>query len=58
MAYQPLSEADLQGYIAFSETQAGGQINRAMFESFDRLLTGISRSLGRAAAHEMTAQEL
>jgi hypothetical protein len=29
-----------------------------MFESFDRLFTGISRSLGRAAANEMTMQEL
>jgi hypothetical protein len=58
MAYQPLAEADLQAYIAFSETEAGGEINRAMFESFDRLFTGISRSLGRAAANEMTMQEL
>ena len=58
MAYQPLDDADLQAYIAFSETSAGVQINRAMFESFDRLFTGISRSLGRAAANEMTMQEL
>ncbi len=58
MAYQPLADEDLEAYIAFSETEAGEVINRAMFESFDRLFTGISRSLGRAAAHEMTAQEL
>lgn len=58
MAYEPLDEADMQAYIAFSETEAGNQINRAMFESFDRLFTGISRSLGRAAAGEMTSQEL
>ena len=58
MAYQPLDEADVQAYIAFSETDAGGVINRTMFDSFDRLFTGISRSLGRAAANEMTMQEL
>lgn len=58
MAYQPLTDTDLQAYIAFSETDAGADINRAMFESFDRLFNGISRSLGRAAATEMTAQEL
>lgn len=58
MAYQPLDDADLQAYIAFSETEAGGDINRAMFESFDRLFEGISRSLGRAAASQMTTQEL
>ena len=58
MAYQPLEDTDLQAYIAFSETDAGADINRAMFESFDRLFNGISRSLGRAAATEMTSQEL
>lgn len=58
MAYQPLDDEDLHAYIAFSETDAGTDINRAMFESFDRLFNGISRSLGRAAATEMTSQEL
>ena len=58
MAYGPLGDADIQAYITFSETEAGGDINRAMFESFDRLFEGISRSLGRAAAMEMTSQEL
>ena len=58
LAYQPLDDADLQAYIAFSETDAGRDINRAMFESFDRLFNGISRSLGHAAATEMTSQEL
>lgn len=58
LAYQPLEDADLQAYIAFSETDAGAQLNGAMFESFDRLFNGISRSLGRAAANEMTSAEL
>lgn len=58
MAYQPLDDGDLEAYIAFSETDAGRVINRAMFESFDRLFEGISRSLGRASAAEMTSQEL
>ena len=58
MAYGPLGDADIQAYITFSETEAGGDINRAMFESFDRLFEGISQSLGRAAAMEMTSQEL
>lgn len=58
MAYGPLGDADIQAYITFSETEAGGDTNRAMFESFDRLFEGISRSLGRAAAMEMTSQEL
>lgn len=58
MAYQPLDDADLQAYIAFSETEAGEQINRAMFDSFNGLFDRISFSLGRAAANEMTTQEL
>ena len=58
MAYQPLEDDDLQAYITFSETEAGRVINRTMFDSFDRLFNGISRSLGRAAANEMTMQEL
>ncbi len=58
MAYQPLEDADIEAYIAFSETEAGAVVNRAMFESFDRLFNGISRALGRAAANEMTSQEL
>ena len=58
MAYSPLDDADLEAYIAFSQTDAGGQINRAMFDSFDELFMGISRALGRAAAAEMTTQDL
>lgn len=58
LAYQPLDDSDLEAYIAFSQTDAGEQINRTMFDSFDRLFTGISRSLGRAAAAKMTTQEL
>ena len=58
MAYAPLEDVDLEAYIAFSQTEAGRQINRAMFESFDELFLGISRSLGRASAAEMATQEL
>lgn len=58
MAYQPLSDEDLLAYTAFSETEAGRELNRALFEGFDRLFEGISRSLGRAAANEMTSAEL
>lgn len=58
LAYQPLSDEDLLAYTSFSETEAGRELNRALFEGFDRLFEGISRSLGRAAANEMTSAEL
>lgn len=58
MAYQPVEDSDLEDYIAFSQTEAGERLNRAMFESFDQLFAEISWGLGRAAANQMTMQEL
>jgi len=58
LAYQPLSAADLETFTAFSETETGQRMNRALFEAFDRMFLEISRSLGEAAAEELTTQEL
>jgi hypothetical protein len=48
LAYQPLSDADLQAYIAFSKTPAGQRVNAAMFQAYDALFDEISHDLGRA----------
>jgi hypothetical protein len=48
LTYQPLSDADLQAYIAFSKTPAGQRVNAAMFQAYDALFDEISRDLGRA----------
>lgn len=58
LAYQPLGDEALERYVAFSESKAGQSINRVLFESFDGEFEEISHALGRAAAHEMTAQDL
>lgn len=58
LAYQPLDDADLQTYIAFSQTPAGVALNRAVFDGFDAMFTNVSRALGVAAAAEMMTQEL
>lgn len=58
LAYHPLSDDDLQAYIAFSETPAGQALNRALFEGFGKSYEDISYALGRAVALNMTAQEL
>lgn len=58
LAYQPLGPADLETFIAFSQTEAGQQMNSALFAAFDRLFVEISRDLGRATAEELTTQEL
>ena len=58
MAYQPLSDDDLQAYIAFSQSEAGQEVNEALFAAFDAMFIDISRNLGRASARFMTRQEL
>lgn len=58
LAYSPLSDADLETYIAFSETPAGAAMNRAIFQAFDGMFEDVSRALGLAAAREMVTQEL
>ncbi|WP_341366140.1 DUF2059 domain-containing protein [Yoonia sp. BS5-3] len=58
MAYQPISDADLQTYIAFSETEAGQDMNAALFMAFNGMFDDISRGLGLAASRFMISQEL
>lgn len=58
MAYQPLPDEDLEAYIAFSRTDAGQDLTRALFLSFNGMFDDISRALGLAASRFMTTQEL
>ncbi len=58
LAYKPLSESDLQAYVAFSETQAGTALNRALFVSFDEMFVAQSLALGLSAADFMSEQDL
>ena len=58
LAYQPLSDADLDAYTAFSETPAGRDLNRALFAAFDATFDDISHALGLAAAQLMAGQDL
>ena len=58
MAYAPLDDADLDAYIAFSETPVGQAMNRALFEGFDAMYEGVNLDLGRAAAAQMAGQEI
>jgi hypothetical protein len=58
LAYQPASDADLDTYIAFSETEAGKDLNRALFTSFDGVFDDISMALGLASAQQMQGAEL
>jgi hypothetical protein len=58
LAYDPLSDEDLQDYVAFSETPAGQTLNTALFAGFDVLFGTISEELGRAAAQMIASQDL
>ncbi|MBN2629516.1 MAG: DUF2059 domain-containing protein [Rhodobacteraceae bacterium] len=58
LAYQPLSDDDLDAYIAFSETTAGKQMNAALFAAFDTVFTRISNDLGRAAGKQMQGEDI
>ena len=50
MAYQPLEVAEMEAYIAFSQTLSGKRLNAALFEGFEAAFRDISYGLGRAVA--------
>ncbi len=58
MAYQPLSDADMDAYIAFSRTDGGKRVNRALFAGFQVMYSQIYRALGLAVARQLSAEEL
>ncbi|MHC0055003.1 DUF2059 domain-containing protein [Actibacterium sp. D379-3] len=58
MAYRPLDDGDLRGYIALSETSAGQALNRALFQGFDVMFRQVSRELGLGAAQFIAGQDI
>lgn len=58
LAYQPLSEDDMQAYLAFSDLKEGRALNAAVFAAFNELFTAISADLGLAAAKQMRGEDI
>jgi len=58
LAYHPLSDAELQEYLTYSNTKAGQALNRGLFDGFGKAYEDISYALGWAVALNMTAEEL
>ncbi|MEM9580178.1 MAG: hypothetical protein AAF891_05780 [Pseudomonadota bacterium] len=58
MAYDPLAGEDLERFIAFSATEAGQTLTRAIFAAYDGMYTDISYALGLAVAQEMRAEDI
>jgi hypothetical protein len=58
LAYSPLTEAELDAYIAFWESPAGQRLNAVLFNAFDQTFVVVSRDLGRAAGQAMLGQDI
>lgn len=48
MAYRPLTDQEIEAYIAFSLTDAGQRMNAALFSAFDTMYNDLSYALGEA----------
>lgn len=58
MAYQPLPEADLKAYVAYSRTTEGKRLNAALFAGFEAVSRQVSYNLGRQAAGVMAGNDI
>lgn len=58
LAYEPLSDADLEAYIKFSESASGHRLNAALFTAFDTVFKQVSYDLGRAAGRAMQGSDI
>ncbi len=58
MAYRPLSLAEIEDYITFSNSASGQALNRALFDGFDTVYSAISYELGRSVARAMLASDI
>ena len=58
LAYQPLTQSQMRGNIAFSRTDAGQALNLAIFKGFDEMYDVISYQLGQAVAQALGASDL
>ena len=57
-AYAPLSDAEIEELISFSETMDGQTLNNALFRVFEELFGLLSYQLGQAAAEFMASERL
>ncbi|WP_284162791.1 DUF2059 domain-containing protein [Frigidibacter sp. SD6-1] len=58
LAYGPLPDAELDLYLAFSETAEGVALNRALFAAYDRMFVTVSGDLGGAVGRWMVGTNL
>ena len=58
MAYQPLSDEDLQALIDYVSTPLAQAFNRAMFRAFEVVFGDISVAVGRALGRRLNVEDL
>lgn len=58
LAYSPLSDAELEGYIGFARSPQGRALSAVLFAGFDALFRQTSYELGLAAAGQLQGREL
>lgn len=58
LAYDSLSDTDLEAYIALSRTAEGRALNRALFGSFNDVFVDISHRLGAEASRFLIGQDI
>lgn len=58
LAYHPLTEAELESYIAFWESPSGQALNAGLFSAFDKVFRQVSLDLGRAAGRAMQGRDI
>jgi hypothetical protein len=57
LAYEDLTDAEMQAYIEMSATEAGQALNTVLFRAFAEVFDAISYDLGVAAAHFIASEE-
>ncbi len=58
LAYAPLTESELETYVAFGESPAGHKLNAALFSAFDAVFNKVSGDLGHAAGLAMQGRDI
>lgn len=58
LAYGPLGTDDLDDYVALFESEAGQQLNAALFAAFNAMFETLSHDLGLAAGRMLAGEDL
>ena len=58
VAYGKLSNAEIEAYVALSETAEGRALNRGLFAGFDGMYADLSYALGLAVAQQARGEDL